>query len=542
MSLLLKSLKSPKALLVLFVLGTLVRMIHIAEPPLDFHPVRQYIGASVTRAYYAQMGGIEDPLLKETAIVTLERQELFEPQILPGLSALVWKMAGNEVLWFQRVFSVIAWLLGGIALQRIARRFWNLEYANLTFLVFAFMPFSIICSRVIQPDPFMVALMLWAMERTYAYWERPSGRRLAVVFVFAAASVMVKPMSIFMIWALFASKPFFEGGIRAVVRNSGLWGLTLVMVAPNVLWYLNAHSKNSIVADQGEMSFLFKIFIDPYYYANWLKMVGRNIGFLPGLLILWMSVKAQGQDFRRFVQAFVFSYFCYAIVFHYHIATHGYYSIMLIPLAAVACAGGLKEWLSFYRSGHFQPMSLKKTIPIVLVLCLFYSAFVATRGGTRTSVSLKAGIEALALNVGVSKKIYLWVSQTSEKNNQAVTLLEKIGETVNHSSRVWMLTDDFSKTLIFHGQMEGYVWLSHERILMKEYREGSEVDKIAYFEEQQAIRNCEYFVVTKMDELEKSADLLDFLRENYSVVELDSEALIFDLRVNSEKQVASHDR
>jgi len=113
----LKSLESPKAMLIILMAGILIRLVFITEPPLDFHSVRQYIGASVTRAYYAQMGGIEDPLLKATAIVTLEHQELFEPQILPGLSALVWKMAGKEVLWFQRVFSIFAWMLGGIALR-----------------------------------------------------------------------------------------------------------------------------------------------------------------------------------------------------------------------------------------------------------------------------------------------------------------------------------------------------------------------------------------------------------------------------------------
>ena len=157
-------------------------------------------------------------------------------------------------------------------------------------------------------------------------------------------------------------------------------------------------------------------------------------------------------------------------------------------------------------------------------------------------VPLKAAVEAAALNFGVSKKVYLWISQNSEKNSRKVMLMEKIGEAVGHSSRVWMLIDDSGNSLIFHGQLEGFPWLSHEGFIGEKYRGTGLGNKVDYFVEQQARLKCEFFVITKMDELKKSADLIAFLRGNFREVRQDPEVLIFDLREAAGNQEVANEK
>jgi len=498
---------------------------------MDFHPIRQYIGASVTRAYYAGMGGIEDPKLRDVAIVTLERQELFEPQILPLISAGIWRLAGQELLWAQRLLSILLWLSGGIALYRMTRPWVGERVALVSMGVFTFIPFSILCSRVIQPDPAMVVTMLWAMERLQA-WRDGAGKRAFWWFlVLSVVSVLLKPMSIFMIWAVYVGPGFCSNKLKGVFFDRKMWLLTACMVIPNALWYLKGHFEGDTMSEQSDMSFLPRIFLDPYYYANFLKMIGRNIGFLPAMVLIWQTFRSKSIEVRRFLQFYLFGYVCYALIFHYHATTHDYYSIMLIPVAGLALGTWWFERVApSWKAGELGSLRNLRLVGLAILVGLFCSAMVATKGFQSKPASLKSGLEAIALNAGVSQKLHTWLLQKKERNQELVRQLEEIGEAVDHDANVLHLTDDHGKSLIFHGQLEGHFWPTRERFELLTYRGSGYEDEIAYFESLRDEGKADYFVITKMDELEKSADLITYVGERYPLLLKKEYVRIYDLR------------
>lgn len=495
---------------------------------MDFHPIRQYIGASVTKAHYAQMGGITDPVLKEAAVVTLERQELFEPQILPFLSAVVWRIAGQELLWVQRLMSILLWISGGVALIQICKR-WLSEVEQLLMLfVYLFIPFSILCSRVIQPDPAMVVTMLWSMERLYAWRDNPSRGRFVAFLFLAGLSVILKPMSIFMIWAVYVGPQFYKERLKGVFSDKRMWLLTAVMILPNVLWYLKGHMSGDTMSEQSDMSFLPRIFLDASYYAGFFKMVGRNIGFLPAMILLWETFKGTREGLRQFLQFYMFAYLCYALIFHYHASTHDYYSIMLIPVAAIAVVSwcmdvAVPKWSS-------KQLVTQKTVGWLVgagAVGLGLSVFVMTKGFSSRPSSVKSIGEALALNIGVCQKQHTWIMQKPERNAEIIRQHEEIGEVVGHSTRVLHLTDDHGKSLIYHGALEGFYWPTRERFELLSFRGSGPSNEIVYLNTFIHARSAQYMVVTKMDELTKSVELFAYLDATFPVMRSTDDYMIY---------------
>lgn len=397
--------------------------------------------------------------------------------------------------------------------------------------VYLFIPFSILCSRVIQPDPAMVVTMLWSMERLYAWRDNPSRGRFVAFLFLAGLSVILKPMSIFMIWAVYVGPQFYKERLKGVFGDKRMWLLTAVMILPNVLWYLKGHMSGDTMSEQSDMSFLPRIFLDASYYAGFFKMVGRNIGFLPAMILLWETFKGTREGLRQFLQFYMFAYLCYALIFHYHASTHDYYSIMLIPVAAIAVVTWFMDVVLFRlnRGDLLNRRMLFKVVGVFLMGGVL-SAFVATKGFAQKPASVKSSLEATALNFGVSQKVYFWLIQDSSSNEEQVRQMEEIGGLVGHSVRVAYITDNDGKPLIYHGELEGVRFPTFEQFSLISYRDGRNENAIDRLEYLVGSGQIDFFVITKMDESKKSEQLIKKLSNEYEILLSESWALVYNLK------------
>ena len=90
----------------LLLLALALRLYRLNAPPMDFHPVRQYIGAIVARAYFFEHRASVSGSRRELARVAKETEPVLEPRVLPWLASLGYRATGGERLWIPRLVSI----------------------------------------------------------------------------------------------------------------------------------------------------------------------------------------------------------------------------------------------------------------------------------------------------------------------------------------------------------------------------------------------------------------------------------------------------
>src|SRR3990172_9761698 len=98
-------------LAVLLLLGFGLRMLDLTDPPLDFHPTRQFRGAVVARSIYYQIAPSPDPYVQHLAVSTGRTVSDLEPPIIESIVAFAYLLSGGEHLWVSRIVTSLFWVL-----------------------------------------------------------------------------------------------------------------------------------------------------------------------------------------------------------------------------------------------------------------------------------------------------------------------------------------------------------------------------------------------------------------------------------------------
>src|SRR3990172_10660332 len=110
-------------LAVLLLLGFGLRMIDLTDPPMDFHPTRQFRGAVVARSIYFQLSPSSDTNIQLQAVSMRNSVSELEPSILESVVAIAYWIAGGEYLWIARIIVSLIWVLAAIPLFNLIRSF-----------------------------------------------------------------------------------------------------------------------------------------------------------------------------------------------------------------------------------------------------------------------------------------------------------------------------------------------------------------------------------------------------------------------------------
>ncbi len=509
-----------------------IRLFRVDAPLMEFHPVRQYIGASVARDFYFENNPKIPEWRRNIAKFSKEHQELLEPQILPTLAAWGYRLTGGEHIWIPHLISSLCWLIGGVYLQRIVAKLISPRASLVSLVFYLFMPYAIIGSRSFQPDSMMIMLTLAGLALVLGYDEQPTTRRLWAAITVMAIGMLVRPMALVFVFPPFLFLMAQKNGFFRSLFHRHTILFAVVPLLPTMAYYLYGMSKGDFITTHSEETFMPHLFTSPLYWLGWLDMIGRTAGWLPSLIGLFAALFVARGRTRMLLAGLWGGYLAYGLIFNYHIHTHDYYSLPLLPIVAMSLAMAIELPLTKLAALWTNQRRQFLTVAAVCVIGLAAVAW----GGKKIfeqnlSPEIKNQFKSAGGLVGFDKKFLLFLGREDKINRMLIADYEKIGELVGHSGKTIQLADDDGKSLMYHGEFWGACWPTAGKI-----RRAHSINRkvrgetIEEFEDMIRRAEAEYFVVTLLKEFDLQETLKRHIQENYPVLAQGERFIIYRLQ------------
>jgi hypothetical protein len=479
---------------VIFILGAGIRLYDVTDEPLEFHPARQLRSAIIARSIYYK-NNPDIPRQKILFAVSEANQRgLIEPSIMENLSVIAYRLLDGEEIWVGRLFAITFWLLGGLALYAFSKEFGSLAGSIISLSVYFLLPFSVYATRVLMPDPMMVAftvismycLYKWETKHTYP-WAILTG--LATGFTIFSKSVagfiLVVPYAVFILSSV---------GLKAALKNMQVWLILVLSALPIGGFTYYGYVIDGRMASQFVGRFYPNLYTSPSLYVNWLAIIEDNSSLIALTLGLIGLVLIDSAKLRALLAGWWGGYLLYGLIFPHHISTHSYYHLPLVPILALSLASLTTKIEDLINQ------TPRKTFNWAVVI-LAYVAFASFN---------------------------LWSVQ-NELDSVDYRLhrerLEHIGEltTAPPKKAVVALTDDYETSLELYGMRTFRHWPSRGEMQITQ----------ASFEELWKIktRGVHFFVILDLAEFDKQTELKERLVGSYPIYEQGEGYLLFDLRV-----------
>jgi hypothetical protein len=471
-------------LVVLLALGLGVRMVDADKPPLDFMEIRQYRSLMLARALYFDSQENIAQERKEIAKINAEVEETLEPTIAEHLTVMLYRVAGGERFWIPRLMSSLFWTIGGVFLYLIGKRLTTQWASIASVAIYLFLPPAVPMSRAFMPDPLMVMCTLISIFMILSWHETPSQKRLVLTAAIASISLLVKIMAVFPVLFTFLAVYLHKHGLK--IRRELLIFLASALTLPGI-YYIYGLFIAGFLKGQARMSFIPSLLVSKFFWSEWARMVTWLIGYstlIPALLGIPLSKKGLP---RATIIGLWLSYLAFCLVFHYHTPTHPYYSIMLVPIAALSI-------------GAFAVPVIDRLSPVV-----------------REKKWLMVLTGLLALGFYVNLIITLEGVRYNEMDDLKVKQAQKIGNLIGHTRRCIFLTRDNGVLLRYHGEISGMSWPCSWDLRLSEFQGGGESSAQNLLGKMKQEADPLYFIVTDRQEFYSQNDLVDILHKHKSV-------------------------
>lgn len=482
------------AVAVIFAVGLIIRFYDLSDLPLDFQSTRQMHSVIIARGiYYQSLPGIPE-WQREVAVRNWKAEGLIEPQFLETLAAWTYRLTGREELWYARIYSILFWAAGGAALFFLARTLTGTAGALVALSYFMVLPYGAIASRAFQPDPLMTALIIFAIWAAVRWDQIRSWKWAAAAGLLGAAAILAKAVALFFVGGAWAGILLGGMGLRRALHTRQVWAIGTVIVLPYAVYHIFGVYVSGLLQSQLSLRFFPQMWTDPVFYLRWKSMIASTAGFPWFVAALIASFVLAKPQHRGLLAGLWAGYFIYGMAFAYHISTHDYYQLPLIPIVALglASAAGLV----------FQNLRGRREILYALITAVLVFYFAADAWDVR--VALKR----------------------DDFRNEPV-FWQKLGAKLGQNKSVIGLTQDYGYRLEYWGWISTEHWYSSSDFNLQSLA-GGETDPVKLFVERTAGKD--YFVITLLPELDRQPKLKSILYNNYPAIEETSEYVIFDLR------------
>jgi hypothetical protein len=481
------------ALLVLLVLGFAIRLYDLTDLPLDFHPTRQLLSALKARGmYYSTLTDI--PAEQKTfAIQQWKVRAAIEPEIIENIVAFTYRFTG-EKLWIARIYSSIFWLIGAIFLFLLARDLTSTDGALTATAVYLFLPYAVTASRSFQPDPLMVMMIIIFWWAIYQWAKEPSSYRFAIIAgLFGGLAILAKFVAAFFVIAGGLGALLGWMSLRDALKQPQVYVMGVLGMLPGTVYVVYGVFIAGYLGQQFGGRFIPALFLSPSYYLGWLGMLNEVIGSVTLMLAL-LGLLFFTDEKQRFMTALWAGYLLFGLYFNYHISSHDYYSLPLIPIVALS----------------------------VVPLAELGFAQLSRLANTRVSRIVVFGIFLLGLFASIWN---LRAEMKSVDYRPEVLMWRKIGlETSGYN--LAGLTQDYGSRLAYWGWMPMTSWPTFGDLNYHQDLRGAQEDFEKQFEVL-ALRK-DLFIVTDFDELDRQPFLEQKLSQ-FPVFEQGDGYIIYDL-------------
>src|SRR5215213_6190061 len=358
------------ALVLIFSAALAIRLYDLTDLPLDFHATRQLVSVIKARGLYyeTQPNGVSTWEL-ETAIRFAKLKADIEPVVFESLVAWTYRFAGEHV-WIARIYASLFWLIGGVFLFLLAREFVSFEGALVSTTYYLIFPYAIIGSRSFQPDPLMIMLVL-AFWWIFSRWIRfPLWGTAVLAGLLGGLAIFIKFSAVFFVIGGALGLAFSRFSLRDLFRNGQVWAIAFLGALPATLYLIYGIFIRGDLASQFSGRFIPALMFSPLNYLQWevkMSMAAGGIFVMLGLLGLFLS---KDRTLRIFLYGVWASYIFFGLFFNYHIATHDYYHLPLIPIVGLSLAP-LGDWFFERLTEATSQRWARLAVYIILIFGLF---------------------------------------------------------------------------------------------------------------------------------------------------------------------------
>ncbi|MCJ7624757.1 MAG: glycosyltransferase family 39 protein [Anaerolineaceae bacterium] len=480
----------------IILLAAVIRFYDLTDPPLDFHPARQFHSAIIARGIYTRLGGVY-PGWQAGLNIAQESSEIrIEPPILEYLVAITYRIFATDQLWIARIFSIIFWLAGGIGLFSLVKKMSNTAGAFIAVLFFLFLPYGVIASRSFQPDPLMVTMSIFAYWGIWRWHQKPDNKTAILAGILSAAAILVKQVAVFYLLGGFAGLVIASMGLKKALRERQVWLIGILSLAPTLVYNLYGIFIQGTLAGQYSQRFFLDLLMDPRFYIRWTMKIRDTVGISVFLLFLFGVLLYKTKAKRGLMIGMLGGYLIYGFVFAYHISTHDYYQLPLIPIVAIGLAPVAD--LIFQRIQEIE-----------------HNRWVSF-----------AAVGILILAVGLS----FWEARTilkKEDFHEVPIEWKRVSDEMGGPQTPTAgLMSDYGASLDYYAYiLPAYWWPEEEGILVREIM-GDDLESL--FERRTYAK--QYFIITDFDEFNDQPGLKALLYDQFPIFKQKEYYLIFDLK------------
>ena len=481
-------------LALLFLIAIPFRLHDIHQPSGILLADREYRAALISRAYFFETADSVPEWRKGVAHVSKEREGPLEPPIIELLVSSVYRALNGEHLWIARLFSTAFWLLGGLVLYRISRRVASVEAALAATAYYLFVPLGIRASRSFQPDTLMILMSLVSLLLILRHCDQSSRLRLASAGGVVGLTLLIRPLVVFALVGAFLSLAIYRLGFRKTLTSSQSWIFLLLSLLPAAAYYGLYGIVAGFLHWKVGTSFIPHLLLSQVYWREWLLLGTSEVGFTPLLLaLLGLALVSRGIP-RALLAGLWIGYFVFGLVFNFHIHTHGYYHLQLIPIVALSFAPIMTILVHQLRricTGWYRWLPVTATLVLVFL------------------------INAYEVRKGLAYPSF-----------ESIDVLREVGAIVKHSTRTVYVARFYGRPLEYYGELSGLPW--PQRITQGLYRRSGERELTIEERFNTLGFSPEYFIITDFNQFDRyHPDMKEFLSNHCPVVAQNKEYLIY---------------
>jgi hypothetical protein len=370
-------------LAIILLLGFIVRLYKIDNPIADWHSWRQADTAAVTRNFFKFGIDILHPRYDDFSDVS--GNGLFNPNGYRFVEFPIFNLTHyvlakafpqKPLEFWGRMTSVLAALSSAAFLFFIVRRHVGKIPGLLSAAFYLLLPYNIYFTRVILPDPTMVALYLASLNFFDLWIKKPARWSLVSAIVFGALAVLVKPVAGFFLlpaawqaWQKYHVRLlrlpafyFCSAGVVVPFLLWRAWEYKYPEGIPASIWLLNG---NHIRFKGAFFQWIFGERIGNMILGKW-----GTYAFISGIIASIPS------------QTYLLSWLGAAMLYLFTFATgnvqHDYYQTPIIPsLAVLLSLGVVYLWKT---EAHVWKTFTKRAVVIVTLAFMFAFSWYTIRG------------------------------------------------------------------------------------------------------------------------------------------------------------------
>ncbi|GMV34910.1 MAG: hypothetical protein DCC59_04875 [Chloroflexi bacterium] len=358
------------ALTVVFALALAIRLYDLTDLPLEFHSTRQLLSALKARGMYYETRFDVPPEERAFAIQQWKFRASVEPEVFERIVAWTYRFTGEKV-WIARIYSSAFWLIGGLFLYLLARRLVSDDGAIAATAVYLCLPYGVIASRSFQPDPLMTMLIVMFL---WAVWEWSSSSKWIHVIlagIFGGLAIYVKFPAAFFVAGGGLGAALSHRSMKEAFKNPQLYAMIVLGILPGAAYLIHGIFVEDYLGQQFSGRFIPALFLSPSYYVGWLNMLNLATGgFTLGLALLGLFFFEDKK--LRLLLGLWAGYALFGFYFNFHISTHDYYSLPLIPILALSLAP-LADFLLSKLAGLTNTKLLRLSSFLFLFIGIFAS-------------------------------------------------------------------------------------------------------------------------------------------------------------------------